>query len=264
MRKIFLVLSLLGLAACDKPTSNTELTCSFTSGWDETESRTLDYQSKFDMENIIVGIKTYDDYAVVTMNGKRSKFERKMELFDSDPYQGVFLEYVGRFPGKNNRKGNIGIYVDIDKEIALQYNIVLDGEKIKMSKDADSVFDWTISCEPTNSEERGNEWSARVPFHHKYQKPNDVERCITQICDKVYCVNAECSGLVIKDDGDVIELSQKDALKITPNWDYSNMRLYNNSDKELKDYEYDACHVLARINQVIKKHKYEKNKLSQQ
>ena len=49
-------------------------------------------------------------------------------------------------------------------------------------------------------------------------------------------------------------LTQEEALKITKNWDYNNIKLYNHQDQKLQEHEKDACDVLQRLNDFIKKH----------
>ncbi len=49
-------------------------------------------------------------------------------------------------------------------------------------------------------------------------------------------------------------LSQEDALKISKNWNYDDIKLYNNDDNVIQDYERDACDVLKRLNEFIKEH----------
>lgn len=49
-------------------------------------------------------------------------------------------------------------------------------------------------------------------------------------------------------------LSQEDALKISKNWNYDDIKLYNNDDNAIQDYERDACDVLKRLNEFIKEH----------
>jgi len=257
MRKLLAFLSLILLTACDKPNSNAEIKCSFLDGWDEAESRIVEYQPHLNTKEVFMTVKTYDNYAIVTMNGKSERFERKMELFDADPYNGVFLEYRGVFHGeKVDRQGALSVYVNVADETALSYNVVLANEKVSMNK-SPKQYDWSAGCVPVNDKDRGVEWAAKIPFKHKYAKPNKIERCILEIGNKVFCADDTCSKLIVKYGTEDVILSQEDALKISDNWDYSNMRLYSNADNELKDYEHDACEVLERLNNFISEYNKE-------
>lgn len=256
MKKILICLSLVCLAACDKPNSTAEIKCSFLDGWDSAESRVLDYKTHMDTRDVFMTVKTYDTYATVTMNGKTERFDKKMELFDADPYNGVFLEYRGVFHGDKARQGALSVYVNVADETALSYNVVLANEKIAMGKNS-KQYDWSAGCVPVNEKDRGVEWAAKIPFKHKYAKPNKTERCILEIGNKVFCMNDDCSKLIVKYGTEDVILSQEDALKISSNWDYSNMRLYSNADNEIKDYEKDACDVLDRLNNFIKEYNKE-------
>jgi hypothetical protein len=87
----------------------------------------------------------------------------------------------------------------------------------------------------------------------KAKKRNNIEKCIDEICDKVYLNSRDGSFKLFLNIWPVvdIELSAEQAKKLSRNWDYSNPKLYNNTDGILNDYEKDACEALNRVNNYL-------------
>jgi len=61
-------------------------------------------------------------------------------------------------------------------------------------------------------------------------------------------------GVVVNNIG---MLDQEDALLISTNWNYDDLKLYNNDDQQIQDYEKDACEVLKRLEKFIKNNSVE-------
>ncbi|MBP5485803.1 MAG: hypothetical protein J6Y07_03805 [Alphaproteobacteria bacterium] len=256
MKKFLLLLSILGLAACDRPTSNAELTCTVDKHWQRSNVLYLnnnyyDPAAREDTE-IKVKIVTYDDYAKVTVDGVITTFEKVIERRDNGEFGYVSLTYKGNFPD-SERTALLDIYGDITNKQILQYQLSFIGQKTK--NDSGREFSMSHSCRPVKEEYKGKSWGAAVPFHHNYKMPNKIERCITDICKTVYCGDGTCTSLTILNDenGKEFPLSPQDALSLSRNWDYSNLKRYSN-DGKLEDYEKDACEVLDKINKFIADH----------
>ena len=80
-----------------------------------------------------------------------------------------------------------------------------------------------------------------------------IEKCIDFICDNVYI--EDTGGLCIMSNKRRISLSQKEALLLSKNWDYKNMKYYRNvSDGYLFDYEADACETAAKVKYLQEKY----------
>lgn len=97
----------------------------------------------------------------------------------------------------------------------------------------------------------------------KKEDTKKIEHCIEQICEKVvydgekiYLLttlnvhfNNRTSVRIYSDYP--VEIPAEEAIKISKNWDIKNMRLYTNTDGEVKDYEKDACETLNKLNLYI-------------
>lgn len=252
MKKNFLLLlPVMALAACDKPTSTAELKCTVDKYWQRSNALYLnDSYYKYGENNdteIDVKVITYDDYADITVGGITRKFERVVESKDRGEFGYVSIMYKGNFPG-SERTALLYIYGDITNKQILQYTLEFIGQKTKNEQGRE--FSVGHSCYPTKESFKGETWSAAVPFYHHYKMPNKVENCITEISGKVYCENEECTKLSVFDEGKSMVLSQQEALTLSSNWNYSNMKYYRN-DGKLEEYEKDACEVLDRVNKFI-------------
>lgn len=252
MKKILLLLP-LALAACDRPTSTTDLTCSVDKYWQRSNALYLnnayyDPAARDDVD-VNVTVTTYDDYAKVTVNGITTTFEKVSESKDYGEFGYIDITYKGNFPG-SERTALLSIYGDITNKQILQYSLSFIGQKTK--NDSGREFSMSHSCHPTKEEYNGKSWGSAVPFHHHYKMPNKIEKCITNICKIVYCGNEECTKLVILNDnnGKQTPLSPSDALSLSKNWNYSDMKFYRN-DGKLEAHEKDACEVLDRLNKFI-------------
>lgn len=83
-----------------------------------------------------------------------------------------------------------------------------------------------------------------------------INRCINAIAELTHLqeVNDENIkyAVVVNDYG---ILTQEQALRITKNWDYNDIKLYNHEDQKLQEHEKDACVVLERLNKFIEENK---------
>src|SRR5574344_198734 len=71
-----------------------------------------------------------------------------------------------------------------------------------------------------------------------------IEACIDVLWKKAFVDNA--GSMVIVDNDKEYTLSQKEALKISKNWNYEKLMSYYNDDV-LHNFEKDACEVLSRV-----------------
>lgn len=239
MKKALLLLPLLGLAACDKPTTDVELDCG--RAYQEEETR--------------ISAKTYKDKAIIKVNGGEEIVLKKKESEKEDSVSGKHFEYEGVMPETNEK-------VEFDFRL--------------------NTADGTIDYYGINFEKTNSHWNCNVldKFKGKYNKPSKEELCIEEIERSIYLESDEDiqpdqtkklflsknineftdSMSSVKFYSDKFVLPQEDALNLSKNWDYNNMKLYNNSDGKLEDYEKDACEVASRLKDYIKSKGFDKTK----
>ena len=246
MKPVLLLLPVLALAACDKPTSTADLTCHVDKYWGSATDRIVDSETPY--TDINVNIKTFDNYARVTANNITTTFEKVAEYrFSRNDAFLKHIMYKGNFPS-SERTAFIDIYADIANKQILQYDLTFIGQK-SVDKNGKN---WSLVhyCTPVKPEYKGKSWDASVPFKHHYKMPTRVEKCIMDIDDKVYCDNDKCNRLAVNIHGTFKTLSQADAISLSHNWDYSNMKRYVN-DGVLEEHEIDACEVWDRVKTYI-------------
>jgi hypothetical protein len=81
-----------------------------------------------------------------------------------------------------------------------------------------------------------------------------AESCIDYIMDNAMVVyESNVMKFKIKNNGgEWIEVSQETALELSDNWNFEDMKLYqNNDDGYLFDYELDACETVEKMNRFI-------------
>ena len=245
MKKTLLLLPVLALTACDKPTTSIELECRMNKDWQKPVSMLRTDEDYKNQVPVLVDVKAYNDHAVLVVNGKESTFYKSKEEKSMGEFGRVSVDYEGIFPD-TDRLATFSFYGDIGSKTILQFDLHFDGE---YTLHDGKRFNMGHSCKPTKKEYIGDNWSANAPWNHDYKMPNKIEKCITTIVDKVYCDNEECDRLYIFHSGHHY-LTAEEALKISSNWDYSNMRLYSN-DGRLEEHEKDACEVVDRLFKYI-------------
>lgn len=245
MTKALLLLPVLALTACDRPTTSIELECSMNKDWQNPVSMLRTDEDYENQVPVLVDVKAYHDHAVLVVNGKESKFYKSREIRSMGEFGRVSVEYEGVFPDAD-RFATFSFYGDIGSKTILQFDLHFGGEYML---NGDNKFDMVHSCKPTKKEYLGDNWSANAPWNHDYKMPNKIEKCINTIVDKVYCMDENCDSLYIFYRGHH-ELRAEAAMKISSNWDYSNMRHYTN-DGRLDEHEKDACEVVDRLFKYI-------------
>ena len=252
MKSVLLLLPVLLLAACDRPTSTADFICHVDKNWESANVLYVDDSDDFRVDDTEIGttITTFDNYAKLTVKNITTTLEKiAEETFSSEGSVRMRITYKGNFPG-SERTALLKIYADIENKQILQYDLNFVGQKI-INKDGKELS-MVHYCTPVKEEYRGKLWDASVPFKHNYKMPPKVERCIMEIGDKVYCDNNACNRLAVKMHGMFKTLSQEDALSLSKNWDYSNMKRYIN-DGKLEEHEKDACEVVDRLRTYIEK-----------
>lgn len=245
MKKVLCILPVLALTACDKPTTSIELECAMNKDWQKPVSMLRTDEDYKNQVPVLVDVKAYNDHAVLVVNGKESTFYKSKEEKSMGEFGRVSVDYEGIFPD-TDRLATFSLYGDIASKTILQFDLHFDGE---YTLHDGKRFNMGHSCTPTKKEYIGDNWSANAPWNHDYKMPNKIEKCITTIVDKVYCDNEECDRLYIFHSGHHY-LTAEEAMKISSNWDYSNMRLYSN-DGRLEEHEKDACEVVDRLFKYI-------------
>ncbi|MBO4672161.1 MAG: hypothetical protein J5608_00725 [Alphaproteobacteria bacterium] len=250
MKKLLLLLPIITLAACDRPTSIAELDCSVDENW-KTEVTNIKATDWFrDETTITMTAKTYDDYIKLTVNNKTSKLDKILDSQHGTDFThgNVIITYQGQFPD-SERQAHFYISADTTNQVIKRYSISFDAQQYFDSKFGEyRHIKW--NCYPNNPKFRKTSFEAAVPFKHHYSKPTNIEKCITEICATVYCTNNNCDKLQIMTDDIKQILTPEEALSISQNWDYSNMKRYIN-DGKLEEHEKDACTVLEKLNKFI-------------
>lgn len=248
MKLLFILPAIIMLAACDRPTSNEEVSCGVDSSWKYIFPIYLDsfkYLSP-DGENINVKVTTYDNYAKIKYGNITTTFEKVAESNLNDEFGDITITYKGNFPG-SERTALLIIDGNITNKKITSYNIVFIDETRTQHKTT------YHHCDPVRLECQDNSICG-VPFNHKYKMPNKIERCITEIGNMVYSMGPDQNGihhsLMINYGTHSLDIYEKDALSISKNWDYNNMKLYKN-DGKLEEHEKDACEVLGRLKKFI-------------
>lgn len=233
-KKALMTLLVMMLAACDKPTT-VELECGHA------------YQ---DSETMVLA-KMYDDNVVLKINGGE-----EITLKRTEGFGGVLSElyyYEDDIPEYNGK---------------VEFNFGLD------------KITGTVGGYGIRFEENDSFWGCDVrnKFYGEYKKPSKEDICIAKICNNVFLESdkdvkpGQPKKLVIainvnEYNGnrqsvrfryEKFALPQEDALAISKNWDYNNMKVYDNTDNELKEHEKDACEVLDRLNAYIKAKGFDK------
>lgn len=232
MKRLFVLPLLLGLAACDKPTSQVELDCG--RAYQNSETK--------------VSAKTYKDKAIIKVNGGEEIILKAKEA--EDDYHSISretFEYEGVIP-ETNEKVEFDFSLDKAEGIIEYYGI--------------------------NFEKTDSHWNCNVrnKFQGKYNKPSKEALCIEEITRKVFLESDkdvepgqqkklfldkninEFAGNrhSVKFHSEKVIIPQEDALAISKNWDYNNMKLYSNEDEKIEDHEKDACEVAKKLDQYIK------------
>lgn len=251
MKKSLLLLPILALTACDKPTSNATLTCKFDSNWKIANVLYVgdipkNSDGMWDIE-VKTKITTYENYAKITVDNITTTFEKVREEKQFGEFGYVDITYRGNFPG-SEREALLNVYGDITNKQISEYAITFIGEKFVRENGKEVGL--THHCFPVLEIDQHEFGLNTVPFNHHYKMPNKIEKCITDICEKVFCENDACNLLSIDTHVKTTVLSAQDAISLSKNWDYNDMKYYRN-DGKLEEHEKDACEVLDRINKFI-------------
>lgn len=249
MKRILYLIPVLFLAACDKPTASVELECRLSADWQKPVSMLRDKENYKNLVPVQVDLKAYQDRLVLVVDGKESSLQKTTEEKYHGEFGRVHMEYRGIFPG-TDQEAIFSMYGDVASKAILQFNLAFVGEH-GLSRDGVNLG-VGYSCDPIKKEYKGDSWSAIVPWNHGYKMPNKIEKCINTIGDLVYCDGENCDALYVSiNEGFASRvLTAEEAVKISPNWDYSNMRVYVN-DGKLEEHEKDACEVVDRLLQFI-------------
>ena len=235
MKKTLLLLPVLALTACDKPTTSIELECSMNKDWQKPVSMLRTDEDYKNQVPVLVDVKAYNDHAVLVVNGKESTFYKSKEEKSMGEFGRVFVDYEGIFPD-TDRLATFSFYGDIGSKTILQFDLHFDGEyKLHDGK----RFNMGHSCTPTKKEYIGDNWSANAPWNHDYKMPNKTEKCITEIVNKVICNSDKCDRLILSDEKNKT-LSQEEDKKISENTGKSSIEVSLFNKIFVKEIEVDV------------------------
>lgn len=231
MRKLSILSVLLALTACDKPLQTVTLVCP---------------SNQTTRTETIIKAKFYKDYAMVTMDGETLKWNKI-----ADTQWSIFEAYQSYAkPTQQN-----------------------DADQIKLSVIANTDLEYAknFSLENNNT---GYSCAVFTQYKTQYKKPSRIEKCIQKISNNVLIERdsqGQFKGLQIiaanvhqypsKTNQTTVKFYKEyhsipaaDAIKLSPNWDYANPKMYNNNmnTREPQEYEKDACETWARVEEYIR------------
>ena len=226
MKKALIILPVLALAACDKPTSTVELSCG---------------QAYHNLDTM-VSAKTYDDKAVIKINGGE---EITLARVKSDSASSVFWEkyrYDGVIPG-TDEPVIFKFVLDKTNGTAIAYSMAI-GKNPGWSCDVRSVFHGKYEKPSKEKICSRSIYSMIWVESDKDAKPDSPKKLV---------IKGTYIGDIVSGNVDDFIIPQEDVSAIFKNWDYDHM--YNNAKAcykpdEIKE-EKDACEVLDRLNAYI-------------
>ncbi len=243
MKRLLVLFLTLCLVACDnKPMADFKTVCSVDKDWQNQINGIIesgDWQEPQNQAKVNVGVKIFDTYALLDVNGKQSVFKKNKEEAQYDLGM-IFIHYIGKFPD-SERIAEYSVVIDMNSKKINQENLSFVGQKHRY-KDKLLGIGWECLSESTGV------------FNHKYSIQSETEKCINKIVDTVYFTQENSNELAVWSDGKRFTLSSEDAYRITPNWDYENMKPYSNADGVVQNYEKDACEVLERLYKYMDEH----------
>lgn len=140
---------------------------------------------------------------------------------------------------------------------------------VKVIYDVDKQGFGYISISDSKDRSYGADMHVPVKLS-KYKMPTDVELCIKEIEAKTYEIDGEIFFRRVREIRDYVgvivsrryymeKIPADDAVAISENWDYKNLKLYSNyDDKGVEAHEKDACETLERLNAYIEKRGWDK------
>lgn len=188
----------------------------------------------------LVKIKFYNNHIKIN----RASHSIKWDLIDTVYYSGV-RQFV--FSGQNITDGINTLFANLDIQNDIFSVYAFGGNDSNI-----------ITCDIV------------IPSKHAYKKPTDIELCIDNIehlvrydpvKNKISILQTVYEHFAknkkMRERVNNIEISATDAITISKNWDYNNIRLYQNgAERIIQDYERDACETLERLNKYITEKKF--------
>lgn len=187
----------------------------------------------------ILKLSLWNDRAVLNVQGQDIELTDKN--FEEGKARQVYsINWTGKMP-------------DSDREIII---------RTWYDTETEQLAGWSVAMSDTG----GYGTDVVVPIKlDKYKLPSATEKCAHDIASKT-AVFGDKGGVFVgrnvyeydfrgakeKHNGVFYEkIPAADAIKISPNWDYNNLKLYKTGHEA---HEADACDVLARLNDYIDAH----------
>lgn len=133
MKKLLMLLCIIGLSACDTPTYDNNISCLIDNNWLQDTSENASPNSDSATQTKL-NIKTYDNYAILTLNDKTSIFKKTKEHIDEPTTQkedndiqdnwnfDTDIKYEGIFPG-SNKNAYLRILINTPNKQIIQYGL---------------------------------------------------------------------------------------------------------------------------------------------
>ncbi len=241
MKKITLFSLLLTLCACEQP----KLETYFITWNEDAQTRTPFY------------IKIYEDRAEISDKGQTQTWEK---VSSRRTINKAYECFHGVLPTESLPSAELCFNIYINENIISPESIVYDKQINNDAVDA-QVYAYEFG----------------LPYESEYKPATQEEICIDKIEHLVYIkksANNDFESLQIYTNEvqdtknpnffylKTTDIPAEEAIKISPNWDYSNPKFYHNApDWVIEDYEKDACETLERLNKYMENNNIKLNTL---
>jgi hypothetical protein len=221
MKKLALVLPIVLLAACDRPTSDVRLDC----------------HTAYKNAPTIVHVKTYKDRAELDINGIKATLDKVTSDNDN------FLEFAdenfaGTMPD-TQESVELWIRVEIEQDAISNYSLSFGQGGYGCNVLVPVKHDYP---KPTAVEKCIDYIENTVYLDEK----SESKLAIAQPVNKHFADGR------VRFYEEYKAIPATDAIKISPNWDPANPKYYSNgSDRVLEEHEKDACETVERLKQYM-------------
>ncbi len=232
MKKLILILPILILAACDRPTLDTHIIA-----WAQDTQTYVPFH-----------VKLYNDHATVSAYGKTNHWEKSVSYRTIDTATEC---YHGILPIKSAPGAEMCFRIYINKNLIEALHLAYDGDTYLVSLAAPFKSTYKHS---TEEEICINKIEQMVQINGLPNEKFFGLRIITS-----FQLPDNCESFQYR----AIDIPANDAIKISDNWDYSNPKFYHNEpDWILEEHEKDACETLKRLNKYISENNIEIRQLN--
>ncbi len=213
MKKLLILTSLLGLAACDgSPNISAELICA-------------------GKKQVVMDV--YDDYLTMSVDGGEiMRLDRTGETIGA---QSVGLSYNGLGWTMN---------ISILRDKPMLKHVIMGTPDDDLVYACDVLVPYKSKYKPATDVEKCIEYIVDTVY---FKSPNAADGLIIHNPQDIIFPDGH-----IEHDINDVDIPAADAIALSPNWDYSNMGKYYSLYDGVQEHEQDACEVKERLQKYIK------------